>query len=50
MFQFALSAALFTFKYAAPQFAPLLQLPPTMATAREREKRRTGGAHNIPLY
>lgn len=33
MFQFAFEAVLFKFTYA-PQFAPLLVLPPTSATAR----------------
>ena len=44
MFQFALPAVLFRFTYEAPHFAPLLQLPPTRATARERETHGLGRA------
>lgn len=44
MFQFALPAVLFRFTYEAPQSAPLLQLPPTRATARERETHGLGRA------
>lgn len=32
MFQFALEAALLTFRQRAPHLDPLLQLPPTIAT------------------
>lgn len=44
MFQLALPAVLFRFTYEAPHFAPLLQLPPTRATAREREAQGLGRA------
>lgn len=45
MFQFAFEAVLFKFTYA-PQFAPLLVLPPTSATARQKHRK----AHTISLY
>lgn len=44
MFQFAFEAVLFKFTYA-PQFAPLLVLPPTSATARQKHRK----AHTISL-
>lgn len=44
MFQFALEAVLFKLTYA-PQFAPLLVLPPTSATARQKHRK----AHTISL-
>ena len=45
MFQFAFEAVLFKFTYA-PQFAPLLVLPPTSATARQKHRK----AHTISLF
>lgn len=45
MFQFAFEAVLFKFTYA-PQFAPLLVLPPTSATARQKQRK----AHTTSLY
>ena len=37
MFQLALEARLFTFRYRDPHFTPLLQLPPQSATSAKRD-------------
>lgn len=48
MFQFALDAVLFAFRYRAPHLEPLLQLPPRRQTAAGEAKEAPTERGHIP--
>lgn len=50
MFQFALEAALLTFRQRAPHLDPLLQLPPTIATETGEGRGDPKDAKRIPSF